>query len=66
MTVEFFHSGKFEYDQNTIVIERQWESMAVMESTYEKIMADPEYQALSKEGIGIIKSSRMEAYTPLP
>ena len=55
-----------EFDQNTLIIERQWESMAVMEATYEKIMADPEYQALGKETIGVVKSSRMEAYTPMP
>ena len=37
------------HDTNTIIIERQWESMAVMEATYEKIMADPQYQKLEPE-----------------
>ena len=31
---------------NTLVIEREWESMAAMETVMMKAMADPEYHAL--------------------
>jgi hypothetical protein len=54
------------FDQNTLVIERQWESLAEMEATYEKVMALPEYQALGKEIVSIVASALVEVYTPLP
>jgi hypothetical protein len=50
---------------NTLIIETQWPSMAVMESTYEKAMADPEWQVLYNQG-GIIKNTRWELYQLLP
>ena len=53
-------------DQNTLIIERQWESLAVMESTYEKVMADPVWQSLSQEVASIVQSSQIEVFTPLP
>ncbi len=53
-------------DQNTLVIEREWECMAQMEATYEKAFAIPEYQALGKDLLSIVQSSQMEVYTPLP
>ncbi len=53
-------------DSNTLVIERQWESLAVMEATYEKAFADPEMQALQKETLTIVKSTQVEVYAPLP
>jgi hypothetical protein len=53
-------------DSNTLIIERQWDCLAVMESTYEKALADPEYQALGKEVGSIVQSSKIEVYTPLP
>lgn len=53
-------------DSNTLIIERQWDCLAVMESTYEKAFADPEYQALQKEVGSIIENNRIEIYTPLP
>ena len=53
-----------EHDTSTLIIERQWESMAAMEAAYEKSFADPDIQALEKEGDAIIKSSRIELYTP--
>ena len=54
------------HDWNTCILERQWESLAVMEATFEKCMADPEYQALDAEKVGIIESEQLEIYTPLP
>ena len=53
-------------DQNTIIIERQWESLAAMESSYEKVMADPKWQTLSQEVGSIVESSQIEVFTPLP
>lgn len=50
---------------NTIVIEREWESMAVMEAAYEKFVAHPGIQTLLEEGQTIIKNSRIELYTPI-
>jgi hypothetical protein len=54
------------HDSNTLIIERQWESLAVMEATYEKAFADPELQALQKESASIIESNQVEVYAPLP
>ena len=54
------------HDSNTLIIERQWPSLAVMEAIYEKAFADPELQALNKESNSIIKSNMVEVYMPLP
>jgi len=54
------------HEVNTLIVERQWASLAAMEATYEKAFADPEYQALQKEEPSIIKSAHMELYMPLP
>ena len=54
------------HDWNTLIIERQWESLAAMEATFEKCMADPEYQALVAEMVGIVDSEQLELYAPLP
>lgn len=52
-------------DSNTLVLERQWASMAAMEAAYEKSWANPDIQALHNEGAAIIKNTRWELYTPL-
>lgn len=49
----------------TIVIEREWESMAAFEEAFNRAFADPEWQALNEAGVDIVKSSRMEFYTPM-
>jgi hypothetical protein len=54
------------HEVNTLIVERQWASMATMEATYEKAFADPEHQALEKELTSIIKSVHWELYMPLP
>lgn len=54
------------YDSSTIIIEREWGSLAEMEAAYEKQLQDPEYDDLLKDTAGVITSSRMELYTPLP
>jgi hypothetical protein len=48
----------------TLIIERQWASLAAMEAAYESLLADPAYQALSSAGV--IKDTRMELYQLLP
>jgi hypothetical protein len=50
---------------NTLIVERQWASMAAMEAAYEKSFANPDIQALEAEGDAIIKSSRIELYMPV-
>jgi hypothetical protein len=54
------------HDLNTVIVERQWDSLAAMEEIFTKAFADPEYQALADEGISIIESTQWEVYTPLP
>ena len=50
---------------DTLIVERGWESMAAMEGAYEKVMADPQWQALMAEGSSIVESIQIELYMPL-
>jgi hypothetical protein len=54
------------HDTNTLIVERQWESLAAMEATYDKAFADPEHQALGDEITSIVKGAQIEMYMPLP
>jgi hypothetical protein len=54
------------HDNNVLIVERQWDSLAAAEAAYEKAMADAEYQKLSQEVVSIVESSQLELYTPLP
>lgn len=54
------------HNTNTLVVERQWESMAALEAAYEAALADAEWQALGSEAGGIVTSDRHELYIPLP
>jgi len=54
------------HDVSTLVVERQWPSLAVFEAAYDKAWADPAWQALSAESDGIIASTQMELFAPLP
>jgi hypothetical protein len=51
---------------DTLIIERQWESMAAMEAAYERAFADPEFQSLGAEVLSVIASNQFELYAPLP
>lgn len=53
-------------DGSTLVIERQWESLAAMEAAYDKALADPEWLALNAEGAAIVEANRQELYMALP
>ena len=50
---------------DALIIERQWESFAALEATYEKALANPEHQALSAEAEPIPGSQQIEFYVPL-
>ena len=54
------------HDTNTLIVERQWDSLAAMEAAFEKVFADPEHQALGAELDPIIESVQIELYAPLP
>lgn len=54
------------HDTNTLIIERQWESMAVLEKAYEGSLANPDYQKLAQKLNKIVKSIQYELYWPLP
>lgn len=53
-------------DLDTIIIERQWESLAKMEKFMLKAFLDPEYLKLSDKLNPIIESARIELYMPWP
>ena len=44
----------------TRVLEREWESMAAMEATLVKAIADPEWQALYAESVGLDATTKVE------
>jgi hypothetical protein len=48
-----------------LIIERQWESFAALEVAYEKVLADPEHQALSEALEPVLESQQIEFYLPL-
>ncbi len=52
-------------DLGTLVIERQWDSFAAVEAAVEKMMADPEAQALGEKADEIIESTQIEFLTKL-
>jgi hypothetical protein len=54
------------HDTNTLVVERQWDSLAKMEAAHEKAFLDPEHQALAEEINSLIVSNQYEVYIPLP
>ena len=49
-------------DTNTRVLERDWSSVAAYLTTIEKALADPEWQALGSEQVGIVLSNQVELY----
>jgi hypothetical protein len=52
-------------DLSTQIVEREWESMAACEAAWEKLMAGPEYAALSARLTGVVLSNRWEFYMVL-
>lgn len=51
---------------DTLIIERQWESLAAAEAAYEKAITDAKHRELSAEvHSSIIESAQVEFYMPL-
>ncbi|TFG08387.1 MAG: hypothetical protein EU539_02470 [Promethearchaeota archaeon] len=54
------------HDNNTIIIERQWQSLAQFEKLHTKAFLDPEYQKLDETLESIIEISYQELLVPHP
>ena len=54
------------YDNNVIIIEREWQSFSKMEKILTKGFLDPELVKLSKKLDSIIEWQKMEFYVPHP
>lgn len=50
------------HDNNTLVLEREWESLAALEEVYMKALEDPEWLALGAQLEAIAESSQVELY----
>jgi hypothetical protein len=53
------------HPNSTLVIEREWESLAAMETAYMKSFMDPEWQALNGQFETISESIQVEVYLVL-
>ena len=51
---------------HTLVFEGEWDSLATMAAALEKMMADPEMQALMPKWDTVIETHEVEFLTPLP
>ncbi len=51
---------------HTLIFEVEWDSMATMEAFFDKVMADPEVQALMPKWDEVEDSHVVELYTPMP
>mgnify|MGYP001070057673 CR=1 FL=1 len=51
---------------HTVIYETEWDSLAAMEAFFDKLMADPEMQALTLQWDPVIESHGFEVYTPMP
>lgn len=51
---------------HTIVYEMEWDSLAALEASFEKMFADPESQALMAKSDAAIVSHENEFYTLMP
>ncbi|MFW9771656.1 MAG: hypothetical protein ACFFFB_17430 [Candidatus Heimdallarchaeota archaeon] len=54
------------YDTQTLVIERQWQSMALIEKAYVKAFLDSDYQKLSEKIEPIVEWEKIELLIPHP
>jgi hypothetical protein len=58
----YYRSFSGPHDVFTSIMEREWESLATMESANEKAFADPQWQALRPEFEAIVESLHIELY----
>ena len=61
-----FRSLSGAYDNNVVIIEREWQSLAKMEKTITKGFLDPELAKLEKKIESIIEWQKTELYVPHP
>ena len=54
------------YDNNVVIVEREWQSLSKMEKIMTKGFLDPELVKLSKKLDSIIEWQKMELYVPHP
>lgn len=54
---EFFH---------TLIGEAEWDSFAAMEVFFDKMMTDPEMQALMAQWEAVLDSQEIQFYMPMP
>jgi hypothetical protein len=51
---------------HTIIYEMEWDSLAALEASFEKMFADSERQELMAKSGAVIVSHENELYTPMP
>jgi hypothetical protein len=61
-----YRSLSGEYDNNVIIIEREWQSLSKMEKIMTKGFLDPELTKLDKKIDSIIDWQKTELYVPHP
>ena len=54
------------HKMGTLLLVREWESLAAMEAGFGKMQADPELAELSAEASDIVESTQWELYYPSP
>ena len=57
--------GGHEY-MHTIIFEVDWDEFATMAAFFEKLMAEPEVQAMMPEWDAVLESHEVELYIPVP
>jgi hypothetical protein len=51
---------------HTIVFEVEWDDFATMAAFFEKVMTEPEVQAMMPKWDAVLKSHEVELYVPMP
>jgi hypothetical protein len=54
------------YDNNVVIVEREWQSLSKMEKLMTKAFLDPEFTKLEKKLESIIEWQKTELYVPHP
>jgi hypothetical protein len=54
------------HEMGTLLLIREWDSLAAMEAAYERVMADPELAELMAAADDCIESTQWELYWPSP
>jgi hypothetical protein len=51
---------------HTLVYEMEWDSLAALEASFEKMFTDPETQAFMAKSDAVVESHVNEFYMPMP